>query len=79
MKITIEIEISEADCLRLAKNSIERVLNNASRVGHYAERHGNESIRDFGSTLWQDADELNGVATRIWAAAREACFRARSF
>ena len=74
MKILIEIEVTDDDIRRLQQNSIERVLNNASRVGAYAEEHAKDiAYKEFGSVLWQDADELNSLTTRLWHAAREAC------
>lgn len=71
MKITIELELTDADVCKLRQNSLERVMNTAITVGDWAERHGSDLISEYGSDLQQDARELKRLATQLWFAARE--------
>jgi len=76
-RVTLTLVLNEADCLRLLDNSIERVLSNAARVGEAAAKAKSEALSEAGSVLWQDADELRPLTTRIWNAARDAVLRIR--
>lgn len=72
-RVIIEINLSYADLRRLNENSLERVLHNAGRVGAGVERAAcSDSLKEQASTLWQDAEELTPLASRLWCAAQNA-------
>lgn len=74
MQITITLTLTESEFIQLRDNSIERVLNNAASVGSKVERLARGSLSEQASALWQDADELNTITTKLWNAARNAAF-----
>jgi hypothetical protein len=77
-KISVELDLSVFEQIRICRNSLERVLNNAVRVGEAAQDKLSGSDSEFGSTLWQDAEELKPVATKIWNAVQDAIRRSRA-
>jgi hypothetical protein len=72
MKIQIELDIDEAEKQKILKMSVERFLRNAGSVGANVET-GNVGplVKEDASTLWQDADYLTPLMTKIWSALQE--------
>ena len=76
MKITLTISLSDAEQHLIGSNSIERIFNNAIRVGSAVESHPNPSLSEDASTLWQDCEELKPITTKLWNEVRNAIFLA---
>lgn len=76
--VVVELELTDAEQMRLLENSIERVMNNAIRVGTWAEKPGNtrlKRLQEDGSVLWQDCEELKPLVCKFWSAISEAVRR----
>jgi hypothetical protein len=85
-KILVELDLTPAEAKMLAQNSVERVLNNAIRVGGWVEEHldggpkmsdEEQTMAESGSTLWQDCEELKPLVVKIWWAVHEEVFKRR--
>jgi hypothetical protein len=76
MKLLVEIELNKDEPMLIRTCSIERVMNNAIKVGSYVQNHdkSSEAMRENGSSLWQDCDMLKPVLRKIWNAVSEAVF-----
>lgn len=68
VEITLKVTLTYAEQLQLLQNSVERVLNNAIAVGSAVQDAAvvDSHIRERGSTLWQDAEELLPVVRKLW-------------
>ena len=65
--IEVKIALSSADVALVMQNSLERVLNNAIDCGNELEKHGTgDFIKESGSTLWQDCEELKPFLVKLW-------------
>lgn len=71
MKITITLDLDDAEQNTLLQYSIERVLNNAIYVGGQVEL-AKGGLGERASTLWQDCEDLLPLTRKIWGAAAEA-------
>lgn len=80
MKITLTLELTEAEARQVLDNSIERVMNNAIHVGSAAQGciYLSEGLRENASTLWQDCEELKPITYKLWENVRNALFIART-
>ncbi len=69
MKLTVQIEINEAEQRILCQNSLERVLNTALLINQDLDAfHKHE----YGSVNAEDLEELKPLASRLWYAATQA-------
>jgi hypothetical protein len=75
MKIIIEIELNELEARQIKVNSIERVMNNAIRVGSAGSHELKKgSERECASILFEDCCDLKQITTKLWNYARNAIF-----
>lgn len=75
MKITIELELTEQEISNLQTNSLERVINTASRMAD-ACVSGKRSafVVENAMTSVEDLAYVKLLATKLWDAARNAVF-----
>lgn len=72
--VTLELELTYKDIMRIRQNSIERVLNNAIFIGGEVEHSKNPDLSERGSILWQDCEELKPTVDKLWNRTRNALF-----
>jgi hypothetical protein len=76
MKIIIEIELNELEVKRIQTNSIERVMNNAIRIGRVGSDQLTKSgDREDASILSEDCEDLKWTVVQLWNAARNEIFK----
>ena len=78
-KITITLDLSDAESLLLRTCSLERVLNNALRIAERAARAKRlpDDVADAVGCALGDIPAVKPLARKLWDTAREECMKAR--
>jgi hypothetical protein len=74
--VSAELALDKAERKYLLDNAVERVMNNAMRIGKIGASALPPAYREDASVLWQDCTELKPIINKIWWAIQEAVRRA---